>query len=364
MRAILAGGGTGGHVIPALAIANELRDRHGAEIVFVGTARGIETRLVPQAGYRLELVEVGALKNVSVLTRAKTLFDLPRAILRCASFFGEFKPDVVIGVGGYASGPAMAAAKLKGIPSVVFEPNLVPGFANRMAAKTAKAACVQFKDTCKFFRNCTVTGVPVRKAFFEIQPRAKDSEPSLLVFGGSQGARAINQAVVAALPLMREKLPNLQVVHQTGAKELDAVQQGYAQSGFAADVRAFIDDMPQAFAQADLIVCRSGASTVAEVLAAGKTAILIPFPRAADDHQTKNAEAIANAGGAVLMPESQLTPEKLAATVVDLFSDRARLSDMAAKAKAMSHADAAGRVAEIAVGLIHHRDTETQRSSG
>src|SRR5512147_1554613 len=146
MRAILAGGGTGGHVIPAIAIANELRDRHGAEIVFIGTARGIETRLVPAAGYRLELVKVGALKNVSAMTRAKTMFDLPRAVLYCVSFFKEFKPDVVVSVGGYASGPAMLAAGLKGVPSVIFEPNYVPGFANRMAAKTAKAACVQFQD--------------------------------------------------------------------------------------------------------------------------------------------------------------------------------------------------------------------------
>jgi UDP-N-acetylglucosamine--N-acetylmuramyl-(pentapeptide) pyrophosphoryl-undecaprenol N-acetylglucosamine transferase len=312
----------------------------------------METRLVPEAGYRLELVEIGALKNVSLVTRARTMVDLPRAIFRCAGFFREFKPDVVIGVGGYASGPAMTAAGLTRIPSVIFEPNYVPGFANRMAAKTAKAACVQFQDTCRFFRNCEVTGVPVRKAFFEIRPRALESRPSLLVFGGSQGARAINQAVVKALPLLKEKLPSLRIVHQTGPKDLDSVLSGYASAEFAADVKPFIDDMPAAFAETDLVVCRSGASTVAEITAAGKPAIFIPFPRAADDHQTKNAEAIANAGGAVLMPESQLTPEKLAATVVELFADRKRLAVMASRAGAMSHTDAAGRVAEIAVGLI------------
>lgn len=352
MRAVLAGGGTGGHVIPALAIANELRDRYQSEIVFIGTARGIETRLVPQAGYRLELVRVGALKNVSLVTRLKTLFDLPRAILYCRSFYRDFKPDVVIGVGGYASGPAMMAAGLIGIPSVIFEPNYVPGFANKMAAKTAKAACVQFQDTCRFFRNCEVTGVPVRKAFFEIQPRSANAAPSLLVFGGSQGARAINQAIVSALPWLKGSMPNLQIVHQTGQKELDSVVPGYSGAGVAADVKPFIDDMPRAFASADLIVCRSGASTVAEIAAAAKPAIFIPFPRAADDHQTKNAEAIANAGGAVLMKETELTPEKLAGTINELFSDRARLAEMATKAKAMSHTNAAGRVAEIAVGLI------------
>jgi UDP-N-acetylglucosamine--N-acetylmuramyl-(pentapeptide) pyrophosphoryl-undecaprenol N-acetylglucosamine transferase len=352
MRAILAGGGTGGHVIPALAIANELRDRYGAEVVFIGTARGIETRLVPAAGYRLELVKVGALNQVSVATRIKTLFDLPLAGLHCARFFGHFKPDVVISVGGYASGPAMMAAAMRGVPSVIFEPNLVPGFANRLAARWAKAACVHFEDTCRFFRNCRATGVPVRKAFFEIRPRPEDSTPSLLVFGGSQGARAINNAMTAALPTLREKLPALRIVHQTGPKELEAVQQAYSAAGVAADVRAFIDDMPQEFAETDLIVCRSGASTVAEITAAGKTAIFIPLPTAADDHQTKNAEALAKADAGVLMPQSQLTPEKLALAIVNLLTDLGRLRAMSENAKWMSHADAAGRVAEIAVALV------------
>jgi UDP-N-acetylglucosamine--N-acetylmuramyl-(pentapeptide) pyrophosphoryl-undecaprenol N-acetylglucosamine transferase len=352
MKAILAGGGTGGHVIPALAIANELRDRYGAEVVFIGTGRGIETRLVPAAGYRLELVKIGALNQVSAATRLKTLVDLPPAGLRCLSFFRKFKPDVVISVGGYASGPAMMAAAMSGVPSVIFEPNLVPGFANRMAARWAKAACVHFEDTCRFFKNCTVTGVPVRKAFFDIKPRAADSQPSLLVFGGSQGARSINNAVVAALPILKEKLPQLKIVHQTGPKELESVQQVYTQAGVAADIRAFIDDMPQAFAETDLIVCRSGASTVAEITAAGKTAIFIPLPTAADDHQTKNAEALAKANAGVLMPQSQLTPEMLASGIVELFTDRAKLRAMSENARRMSHADAAGRVAEVAESVM------------
>jgi UDP-N-acetylglucosamine--N-acetylmuramyl-(pentapeptide) pyrophosphoryl-undecaprenol N-acetylglucosamine transferase len=197
-----------------------------------------------------------------------------------------------------------------------------------------------------------VTGVPVRKAFFEIQPQPMDSTPSLLVFGGSQGARAINNAIVAALPMLKEKLPLLRIVHQTGPKELEAVQQGYASAGLAADVKPFIDDMPRAFAEADLIVCRSGASTVAELAAAGKTAIFIPLPTAADDHQTKNAEALAKADAGVLMPQPQMTPEKLASAIVELFGDRPKLKAMSENARGMSHADAAARVAEIAVGLI------------
>jgi UDP-N-acetylglucosamine--N-acetylmuramyl-(pentapeptide) pyrophosphoryl-undecaprenol N-acetylglucosamine transferase len=353
MRVILAGGGTGGHVIPALAIANELRDRHQAEIVFIGTARGIETRLVPQAGYKLELVEVGALKNVSALTRVKTLFDLPRASLKCAGFYAKFRPDIVISVGGYASGPGVLAAALKRVPLVIFEPNLVPGFANRIGARFAKAACVHFQETCRWFRNCTVTGVPVRRAFFDITPRPANSIPTLLVFGGSQGARAINDAVVAALPALREKLPELKIIHQTGPKELANVQAGYEKAGFAAEVSAFIDDMPTAFARADLIVCRSGASTVAEITAAAKPAIFVPFPRAADDHQTKNAEALANA--AILIAQSQLMPEKLAGEILSLFGDRARLAQMAENARKLSHSNAAAQIATLAGNLANRK---------
>lgn len=354
MRVILAGGGTGGHVIPAIAIANELRGHYQAEIVFIGTARGIETRLVPQAGYQLELVQVGALKNVSSSTRMKTMFDLPRAILHCTGFYGKFKPDVVISVGGYASGPGVLAAALKGIPSVIFEPNYVLGFANKIGARFAKAVCVHFAETCQGVRNCKVTGVPVRQAFFDIPPRPQNAPPTLLVFGGSQGARAINEAVVAALPTLKAKLPDLKIIHQTGPKELPGVQAGYQKAEVTAEVSAFIDDMPAAFAGADLIVCRSGASTVAEITAAAKPAIFVPFPRAADDHQTKNARALATANAAVLIPQSELTPEKIAGEIIGLFTDPTQLARMSQAAKRLAHADAAVQVAQIAADLVKH----------
>src|SRR5438445_11989384 len=195
MRAILAGGGTGGHVIPALAIANQLKKSYGAEVLFIGTARGIENRLVPAAGFPLQLVRVGALKNVSLTTRLKTAFDLPRAIWDASRMLNEFAPDVVIGVGGYASGPAMLAALVKHIPRIAFEPNVVPGFANRMVAHFVSAAAVHFKETADFFHNPSVTGVPVRPAFYQIPLKPyTQASPTLLVFGGSQGAHAINEA--------------------------------------------------------------------------------------------------------------------------------------------------------------------------
>lgn len=350
MRVLIAGGGTGGHVIPALAIGRELEASYKAELLFVGTARGIENRLVPKAGYKLELIKVGALKNVSLVTRLRTLFDLPLAILHSRKLIRQFRPDVVIGVGGYASGPAMAAAILSGIPTLAFEPNYVPGFANKIVGKRVSAAAVHFEQTRQFFRNARVVGVPVRSEFFTVPPAA-DHSPTLLVFGGSQGAHAINQTVTAALPEVLRRIPGVHIIHQTGERDYNDVQAAYKNAGAAAEVSAFIDNMPQAFARADLLVCRSGASTVAEVTAAGKPAIFIPFPRAADDHQRRNAEAIATAGAAVLAPESELTPQGLAQTITQLLADPARLHAMSEKARELSHRDAAAQVARMAVDL-------------
>ena len=351
MRAILAGGGTGGHVIPALAIAHELRTRYNAEVAFVGTARGIETRLVPKAGYHLHLVEVGGLKRVSLLTRLKTLFALPRAVIASWVFLNEFRADVVIGVGGYASGPAMLAAALKGLPTLAFEPNVVPGFANRVVAPMATMAAVHFEKTQHYFRRSVVTGVPVRRAFFDIQSRPAGLPPTLLLFGGSQGAHALNMALIEALPAINERVPGIHVVHQTGERDYEATAAAYLRSAISGEVSPFIDDMPSAFANADLLICRSGASTVAEVAASGKPAIFIPFPGATDDHQLRNAEALAEAGAAVLLSEKELTPARLADLIAELLSDRNRLSRMSERARAMSHSNAAGQIADIAARI-------------
>jgi UDP-N-acetylglucosamine--N-acetylmuramyl-(pentapeptide) pyrophosphoryl-undecaprenol N-acetylglucosamine transferase len=359
MRAILAGGGTGGHVIPALAIARELKDRYQAELLFIGTSRGIENKLVPAAGFDLKLIEVGALKNVSLATRLKTLFALPRAISTAKKMLRDFRPDVVIGVGGYASGPAMIAAQRLGIPTLAFEPNLVPGLANRLVARKVNGAAVHFEETAKYFAKAKVTGVPVRPEFFGISPRPSDAAPSLLVFGGSQGAAAINAAVVGALPRVKAALPNIKIVHQTGERELAPTRAGYDQAGVAAEVSGFITDMPRAFANADLIVCRSGASTVAEITAAGKPAIFVPFPRAADDHQTRNAQALEKAGAALLIPQVQLTSELLAKDAVALLLDRSRLAGMSAAAQKLAHPNAGREIAEMAAEIAGGRSQET-----
>jgi len=347
MRAILAGGGTGGHVIPALAIANQLKESYAAEVLFIGTARGIENRLVPAAGFPLQLVRVGALKNVSLVTRVKTAFDLPRAIWDAGRMLNEFAPDVVIGVGGYASGPAMLAALVKHIPTLAFEPNVVPGFANRMVARFVSGAAVHFEETAKYFRHAEVTGVPVRQAFFEI-PAKRGGTPTLLVFGGSQGAHAINEAMIRCLSVLRREAPGIHVIHQTGERDYNDALAAYQSFGEPAEMFKFIEDMPAAFARADLVVCRSGASTVAEIAAAGKPAVFVPFPRAADDHQTVNALALERIGAAVLVEESKLDGVWLAETIATLLGDPGRLERMGAAARELAHPNAARDIAALA----------------
>jgi UDP-N-acetylglucosamine--N-acetylmuramyl-(pentapeptide) pyrophosphoryl-undecaprenol N-acetylglucosamine transferase len=355
MRVILAGGGTGGHVIPAIAIAQQLRDSYGAEVVFIGTERGIETRLVPAAGFPLRLVEVGQLKRVSLATRLKTLTALPCAVVSAWSAMSDFRPDVVIGVGGYASGPSMLAAGLRGTPSLIFEPNVVPGFANRMVALMASAAAVHFEQTQRWFRNAEVTGVPVRREFFDVSPRLPGAAPTLLLFGGSQGSRALNRILVDSLPALIQRIPELHIIHQTGGPEYEAITADYLKLHVSAEVSPFIANMAGAFAHADLLVCRSGASTVAEVAAAGKPAIFVPLPTATDDHQLHNAETLANQHAAMLIREPELTSERFVETVAALIVDRARLEEMGSRARQLAHGDAAAHIARMAARLAGTR---------
>ncbi len=340
-RVLIAGGGTGGHIIPALAIADALGPE--AEMLFLGTSRGLESRLVPQAGYRLELIEVGQLKGVSLATRARTLFGLPRGLLRAGELIRDWKPHVVVGVGGYASGPGMAAAIGLKIPTLAFEPNAAPGLANRLVGRYVSAAAVNFAPAARFFRNARVTGIPVREAFFALPPRPADAPPHLLVFGGSQGARVLNRFLPQLLPALLDGVPGLSVLHQTGLRAFDETHAAFAASG--ADparwqVRAFLDDMPARFGAADLVLARSGASTVAELCAARRPSVLVPFPLAADDHQRRNAEVLVDGGAAVMLPEADLTPERLLATLLGLLGDRKKLGTMGELAGLLARRDA------------------------
>lgn len=355
MRVAIAGGGTGGHIIPALAIADELRAAANAEILFVGTPRGLESRLVPQAGYRLSMIKVGQLNNVSLATKARTLLDLPLSLIRCRKLLRQFKPDAVVGVGGYASGPAMVAAILSGTPTLAFEPNAYPGLANRLVGKRVSAAAVNFPAATRYFRNAQVTGIPVRSEFFRLKPRPANAQPHLLVFGGSQGARAFNTYMPKIAAPLLAAVPGLTLLHQAGARHMETTLAAYQASGAPPErweVHAFLDDMPRRFEAADLVLARSGASTVAELCAAGKPSLLVPFPQAADDHQRKNAEALVEAGAAKILLEKELTAEGLQQSLAELLGDWAGLKRMSEQARKLARPDATTQIARMVQEIV------------
>lgn len=354
IRVLIAGGGTGGHIIPALAVAHELVSRHSAEVLFLGTSRGMESRLIPAAGFQLRLIEVGPLKNVSLATRINTMLDLPRSLFACRRLIREFKPNVVFGVGGYASGPGMASAISLGIPAMAFEPNAMPGLANRLIGKRVQAAAVNFPAAARYFNNAEVTGIPVRPEFFNLPPATGDA-PHLLVFGGSQGARLFNSTLPVIVCALLEAVPGLTILHQAGARHAETTEAAYRDSG--ADparwqVSGFLDDMPARFAQANLVMARSGASTVAELAAAGKPALLVPFAAAADDHQTRNAEEMVNVGAAIMLKELDLAVHaKLLDNLVRLLTSPERLAAMSAAALTQANPQAAETIANRLVSL-------------
>jgi UDP-N-acetylglucosamine--N-acetylmuramyl-(pentapeptide) pyrophosphoryl-undecaprenol N-acetylglucosamine transferase len=353
-RVLIAGGGTGGHIIPALAVARELEERHGAEVLFVGTPRGLESRLVPNAGFKLELIKVGQLNRVSLQTQVRTLLSLPLAAVSCFRILWKFRPGVVLSVGGYASGPAAAAALLTGTPVMALEPNAMPGLANRIIGRFVKAAAVNFPAAGRYLRNAQVTGIPVRSEFFSL-PAAAPQPPRLLIFGGSQGARLFNNTMPRIVAELFRAVPGISILHQSGPRFLAETEAMYRASG--ADplfwsVKPFLDDMPSRFAWANLVMSRSGASTVAELAAAAKPSLLIPFAAAADDHQKRNAEEMVRAGASAMLEETDLSdPAKLLETLRGLLRDPERLAAMAAAARTQAHPDAAQRIAAKLIQL-------------
>jgi UDP-N-acetylglucosamine--N-acetylmuramyl-(pentapeptide) pyrophosphoryl-undecaprenol N-acetylglucosamine transferase len=346
MRVLIAAGGTGGHIYPGIAVAQEIRRRDPAATVrFVGTARGLETKLVPQAGFELSLIDSAGLKNVSVVARMKGLAILPRSFVSARRVIREFGPDVVVGAGGYVSGPVVLMASLMRRPTLVMESNALPGWTNRVLARFVDRAAVSFEQALPYFRGKgVVTGNPVRREFFEIPPKRREPGAlSLLVFGGSQGARAINEAMVAALPRLKELPVALRIKHQTGAADFEKVNAAYAAAGWNEDaqVRSYLDNMMSDFAAADLVICRAGATTTAELIAAGKASIMIPFPYAADDHQRKNAEALQAAGAARMILQQELSAERLVKDIASLAQAPEDLNEMEHASKRLAHGDAA-----------------------
>jgi UDP-N-acetylglucosamine--N-acetylmuramyl-(pentapeptide) pyrophosphoryl-undecaprenol N-acetylglucosamine transferase len=355
-RILIAGGGTGGHIIPALAVARELVSGYNAEILFVGTARGLESKLVPNAGFNLKLIEVGPLNRVSLATRLRTMAQLPLSIVACSHILRDFRADAVFGVGGYASGPAMGAAILRRVPAMAFEPNAVPGMANRLVGKRVQAAAVNFPPAAKWFRNAEVTGIPVRPEFFSLASPPQDAPPHLLIFGGSQGARIFNTRIPPLAPSLLESIPGLTILHQAGARHADDTRAAYLASGADPSrwqVESFLDDMAARFSAAHLVLARSGASTIAELAAAGKPSLLIPLPTATDDHQRINAEVMVKAGAAIMLQEKELADSgRLVDTLRELLADSSRLQAMSERARTQAHPDAAQRIARRIISLI------------
>jgi len=337
-KLLIAGGGTGGHVFPALAIAREWMSRGPErEAVFVGTQRGLESRLVPEAGYPLETIRSAGLKGIGGMRLARNIAKLAPAMWDSFAILRKHKFCAALGVGGYAAGPMMLAAMLGGLPTVVFEPNAEPGFTNRVLARLATRIATAYEaPTKRWGAKATLTGIPVRPEFFAIPERAPSEPFHILITGGSQGALVINRTLVDAADLLAEKKHRISIVHQTGERDYNAVRVAYARREINAEVLPFIGNMAERFAQADLIICRAGAITAAEIAAAGRAAIFIPFGASTDSHQLRNAQEMERAGAARLIPEPQLTAEHLTQEIFGLLDEPAALQAMAAKARRLA----------------------------
>jgi UDP-N-acetylglucosamine--N-acetylmuramyl-(pentapeptide) pyrophosphoryl-undecaprenol N-acetylglucosamine transferase len=365
VRIVIAGGGTGGHLYPGIAVAREWLSRvPDATITFAGTARGIEARVVPREGFALDVIRSGGLKGKSLRDRARGAALVPLGLADAWRIVSTRRPDLVVGVGGYSSGPVVLVAALRGVPTMLLEQNAVPGLTNRLLARFVGAAAVTFESTGHFFGSkAFVSGNPVRPEFFATAgigrgPANGGEAPvtRVLVFGGSQGAHAINVAMAAAAAELAARGSHLRVVHQTGERDVEMVRTAYRQAGLEADVEPFLYDMGGQLGRADVVVCRAGATTLAEITAAAKAAILIPLPTATDDHQRKNAEALAAAGGAEVLLQPDANGAALAQRILALASDRDRRSRMAASARSLARPDAARVIVNRAMELIERRE--------
>ncbi len=346
---LMTGGGTGGHVIPAIAVARELR-RRGHAVFFIGTREGLESRLVPPENFPIEYISIGGLKRVGWKQQLRTLWQLPRAVLRCMGWIRERKPAAVFSMGGYVAGPATLAAWLMRRPIVLMEPNAMPGMVNRRIGRVARRALLSFPEAAPFFPadRTEMTGLPVRNEFFELQPRMNGtSRLTVLVTGGSRGSQRLNAAGKKCWRLFQEKNIPVKWIHQTGTAEYGPMAAEFAALGGEGQVVPFLQDMPKAFAQADLIICRSGAGAVSELAAAGKPSILVPFPFAADQHQLRNAEAMAKAGAAKVVLDQEMTAEEMFHSIHSLASEPGLLERMGQAARQFARPGAAQRAAEI-----------------
>jgi UDP-N-acetylglucosamine--N-acetylmuramyl-(pentapeptide) pyrophosphoryl-undecaprenol N-acetylglucosamine transferase len=361
MRVLIAGGGTGGHLYPGIAVARELLGRvAGAEVSFVGTAAGIEARVVPREGFALDVIRSSGLKGKSMSARLRGLWLLPQSALDAWRVLSRRQPSLVIGVGGYSSGPVVLLAALRRIPTLLMEQNAMPGLTNRLLSRVVDAAAVTYEESLPYFPGrAFVAGNPVRPEFARlgeapVRESTADDATRLLVFGGSQGAHAINAAMVEAAPALAASGTRMRITHQTGEQDLAEVRDGYARAGVEAHVEPFLYAMDQEMASADVVVSRAGATTLAEVAAAGRASILIPLPTATDDHQRRNAAALVKADAAVMVEQRALTGASLAAQILALAADPSRRRELASRVRRFARPDAARVIVDRALALAGH----------
>jgi UDP-N-acetylglucosamine--N-acetylmuramyl-(pentapeptide) pyrophosphoryl-undecaprenol N-acetylglucosamine transferase len=366
MDVMIAGGGTGGHLFPGIAVAQEVRRRSPAsKVLFVGTARGIETRAVPKAGFPLVLLPVSGLRRKGFAGFVVGLMRLPFAVIGALRLVRRHRPTVAVSVGGYAAGPAILAARLLGVPCVVMEQNAIPGFTNRILGRLSTCILVGLPPSGFPTRKVRVVGNPVRADLLPV--RARPYRPQtplrLLLIGGSQGARALNDLMVALAPMLAGSGVSLRILHQTGAADLERVATAYKAANVeGAEARAFIDDMATAYREADLVLCRAGASTIAELTVCGRPSVLVPYPFAVDDHQTANAKTLAALGGAVHIPQAQLTVARLLELLRGFAGDPGRLEVMAARAREAGKPDSASAIVSILEDVASGRPFATDRA--
>ena len=345
---VMAGGGTGGHVVPLLAVARELQSR-GHQPVFIGTRTGFEAKLVPPAGFPLEFIEIGGLNRVGAARMLRSLVQLPWSVGRVFGILRRHRAAGVFSLGGYAAGPVVLASLMQRLPIVVMEPNAMPGLTNRQIGRFVARALLNFRESEQFFPRgkSEITGVPVRPEFFAIPPKKPEAKFTVLITGGSQGSRTLNEAARGSWNYFREAALPVRFIHQTGTAAHETLVKKFSETGLEGTVAPFIDDMPAAFAQADLVICRAGAGAIAELAAAGKPSVLVPLPHAADQHQLRNAEAFANAGAAQLVLDAQMDGGRLFEEVAKYRTQPAELRKMGEHARKFAHPEAARRAAEV-----------------
>jgi UDP-N-acetylglucosamine--N-acetylmuramyl-(pentapeptide) pyrophosphoryl-undecaprenol N-acetylglucosamine transferase len=349
---VMAGGGTGGHVIPAIAVARELRAR-GHNVRFIGTQRGIEAKLVPAADFPIEWIVIGGLNRVGFWKTMESLAELPLSVWQASRMLDRARPAAVFSMGGYVAGPVLLAALWKRIPVVVMEPNAIPGFTHRKLARFVARALISFQETAKWFHGkaTEVTGLPVRDRFFEISPKHREDLLTILVTGGSQGSRTLNQAAEASWPLWASSGLRVRLIHQTGVKPYDEIAARFRASKLEGEVHPFIADMPSMFERADLVISRSGMGAVSELAAAGKPSILIPLPTAADQHQLRNAQVLEAGGAARVVLDADWSGERFVREVQSIVNESGRLAKMSLAARTFAKPDAARRASDVLESL-------------